>query len=245
MEDEQTAAMAKPAGLGRTLVRRRSSALFYFFPVIWMILGGVQDASRTRSRRRRSCFSPRRSSISGRRSIGSRPTASGVRHRARTAISPTASSFRWSASRWRWRWAPSPLTALRGCASSGATISCSTFWCFGWSRRSRRSCRLYFLFRVTGLGGSYIAIIVVYTAFNLPFAIWMLKSFIDELHRPIEEAARLDGSSELEDSVADMPAANARRVRGDRNHRFRLHLERLSVQPVADQRRPRAPFRWR
>jgi multiple sugar transport system permease protein len=56
---------------------------------------------------------------------------------------------------------------------------------------------LYFLFRVTGLGGSYTAIIAVYTAFNLPFAIWMLKSFIDELHRPIEEAARLDGSSHL------------------------------------------------
>jgi multiple sugar transport system permease protein len=56
---------------------------------------------------------------------------------------------------------------------------------------------LYFLFRVSGLGGSYVAIILVYTAFNLPFAIWMLKSFLDELHRPIEEAARLDGSSEL------------------------------------------------
>jgi multiple sugar transport system permease protein len=56
---------------------------------------------------------------------------------------------------------------------------------------------LYFLFRVTGLGGSYAAIISVYTAFNLPFAIWMLKSFIDELHQPIEEAARLDGSSHL------------------------------------------------
>jgi multiple sugar transport system permease protein len=56
---------------------------------------------------------------------------------------------------------------------------------------------LYFLFRVTGLGGSYVAIISVYTAFNLPFAIWMLRSFMDELHQPIEEAARLDGSSHL------------------------------------------------
>jgi multiple sugar transport system permease protein len=56
---------------------------------------------------------------------------------------------------------------------------------------------LYFLFRVTGLGGGYVAIIAVYTAFNLPFAIWMLKSFLDDLHRPIEEAARLDGSSDL------------------------------------------------
>jgi multiple sugar transport system permease protein len=56
---------------------------------------------------------------------------------------------------------------------------------------------LYVLFRLTGFGGSYTAIILVYTAFNLPFAIWMLRSFINELHEPIEEAARLDGSSEL------------------------------------------------
>jgi multiple sugar transport system permease protein len=56
---------------------------------------------------------------------------------------------------------------------------------------------LYFLFRVTGLGGTFVAIILVYTAFNLPFAIWMLRSFINELHQPIEEAARLDGSSDL------------------------------------------------
>ena len=56
---------------------------------------------------------------------------------------------------------------------------------------------LYFLFRITGLGGTFAAIILVYTAFNLPFAIWMLRSFLLELHEPIEEAARLDGSSEL------------------------------------------------
>jgi multiple sugar transport system permease protein len=56
---------------------------------------------------------------------------------------------------------------------------------------------LYFLFRVAGIGGSYVGIILVYVAYNLPFAIWMLRSFLDELHRPIEDAARLDGTSEL------------------------------------------------
>jgi multiple sugar transport system permease protein len=56
---------------------------------------------------------------------------------------------------------------------------------------------LYFLFRIAGLGGSYAGIILVYTAFNLPFVIWMLRSFLDELQLPIEESARLDGSSEL------------------------------------------------
>jgi multiple sugar transport system permease protein len=56
---------------------------------------------------------------------------------------------------------------------------------------------LYFLFRITDIAGSYLAIILVYVAFNLPFAIWMLRSFFDELGREIEEAAWLDGSSEL------------------------------------------------
>lgn len=56
---------------------------------------------------------------------------------------------------------------------------------------------LYFLFRVTDIAGTYLAIILVYIAFNLPFAIWMLRSFLDELGRDIEEAAWLDGSSEL------------------------------------------------
>ncbi len=54
---------------------------------------------------------------------------------------------------------------------------------------------LYVVFSRIGLGGSYIEIILVYTAFNLPFAIWMLRSFLLELPRAAEEAARLDGSS--------------------------------------------------
>jgi multiple sugar transport system permease protein len=52
------------------------------------------------------------------------------------------------------------------------------------------------MFRVAGLAGSYIGIIALYTAFNLPFTIWMMKSFFDELSPDVEDAARLDGSSE-------------------------------------------------
>ncbi len=54
---------------------------------------------------------------------------------------------------------------------------------------------LYVLFSKIGLGGSYAGLIAVYTGFNLPFAIWMLRSFIVELPREAEEAAWLDGSS--------------------------------------------------
>jgi multiple sugar transport system permease protein len=55
---------------------------------------------------------------------------------------------------------------------------------------------IFIMFRLTGLAGSYLGIIMLYTAFNLPFTIWMMKSFFDELPREVEDAARTEGSSE-------------------------------------------------
>jgi multiple sugar transport system permease protein len=53
------------------------------------------------------------------------------------------------------------------------------------------------MFRAVGLSGSYTGIILLYTAFNLAFTIWMMKSFFDELSTDVEDAARIDGSSEI------------------------------------------------
>ncbi len=55
---------------------------------------------------------------------------------------------------------------------------------------------VFIMFRLAGLSGTYTGIILLYTAFNLPFTIWMMKSFFDELSPDVEDAARLDGSSE-------------------------------------------------
>jgi multiple sugar transport system permease protein len=55
---------------------------------------------------------------------------------------------------------------------------------------------IFVIFRVLGLSGTYIGIIALYTAFNLPFSVWMVKSFFDDLDRDIEDASRMDGSSE-------------------------------------------------
>jgi multiple sugar transport system permease protein len=52
------------------------------------------------------------------------------------------------------------------------------------------------MFRTVGLSGSYIGIIMLYTAFNMAFTIWMMKSFFDELSPDVEDAARIDGSTE-------------------------------------------------
>lgn len=55
---------------------------------------------------------------------------------------------------------------------------------------------IFLLFRITGLSGSYIGIILLYTSFNLPFSIWMMKSFFDDLDSEVEDSARMDGSSD-------------------------------------------------
>ncbi len=55
---------------------------------------------------------------------------------------------------------------------------------------------IFLMFRLAGLSGSYMGVILLYAAFNLPFSIWMMKSFFDELSPDVEDAARLDGSSE-------------------------------------------------
>jgi multiple sugar transport system permease protein len=55
---------------------------------------------------------------------------------------------------------------------------------------------IFLMFRIAGLSGSYYGVILLYAAFNLPFSIWMMKSFFDELSNDVEDAARLDGSNE-------------------------------------------------
>lgn len=55
---------------------------------------------------------------------------------------------------------------------------------------------IFLMFRLTGLAGTYWGIILLYTAFNIPFSIWLVKSFFDELNPEIEDAARMDGAGE-------------------------------------------------
>jgi multiple sugar transport system permease protein len=40
-----------------------------------------------------------------------------------------------------------------------------------------------------------LSLILIYTLFNLPFSVWMLKSFLSEIPLEIEEAALVDGAS--------------------------------------------------
>lgn len=52
---------------------------------------------------------------------------------------------------------------------------------------------LMLMMRDLHLLNSLTGLAVVYTGFNLPFVVWMMRSFFDEIPREMEEAAMLDG----------------------------------------------------
>ncbi len=54
---------------------------------------------------------------------------------------------------------------------------------------------LYLIFRDLKLQDTYWALIIANTIFNLPFAIWLLKGFIEDLPAEMEESALIDGPS--------------------------------------------------
>src|SRR3954453_14803509 len=57
---------------------------------------------------------------------------------------------------------------------------------------------IFLMFRDLNLLDTRFGLILVYAAFNLPFTIWMMKGFVDEVPSEYEEAAMLDGYSRLE-----------------------------------------------
>ena len=56
---------------------------------------------------------------------------------------------------------------------------------------------LFLMMRDVRLLNTRAALIIVYTAFNLPFVVWMMRGFFADLPRDLEEAALVDGDSRL------------------------------------------------
>jgi len=57
---------------------------------------------------------------------------------------------------------------------------------------------LVVMYRTIGLFDTRLGLVIAYTVFNLAFAVWMMKSFIDEIPREYEEAAMIDGYSRFQ-----------------------------------------------
>jgi multiple sugar transport system permease protein len=56
---------------------------------------------------------------------------------------------------------------------------------------------LFLMLQEVGLINKKLGLILVYTAFNLPFVAWMMRSFFQEIPVDLEEAAMVDGASRL------------------------------------------------
>jgi multiple sugar transport system permease protein len=194
MQDQESAPIRNQAGFGRALVAALVG-LVYFFPVIWMILAAFKTRADALATPPKLFFTPTLehfwASFHRVSTDGSQVFDTGLDRNFANSLFISLVSVALALA----------LGALAAYGFARLRIVGRDYFMFyilvlRMVPPITAIVPLYVLFRVTGLGGGYVAIILVYTAFNLPFVIWMLRSFLDELHQPIEEAARLDGSSE-------------------------------------------------
>ena len=54
---------------------------------------------------------------------------------------------------------------------------------------------VYLMMRALRLVGTYYALISIYTLGSIPYAVWLMKGFFDEIPRSVDEAALIDGCS--------------------------------------------------
>ncbi len=56
---------------------------------------------------------------------------------------------------------------------------------------------LYLVYASLGLIDTHLGMILAFSTFNVPFAIWMLRGFFEDFPEEVQEAAQLDGLSEF------------------------------------------------
>ncbi|MHA1554804.1 MAG: carbohydrate ABC transporter permease [Alphaproteobacteria bacterium] len=57
---------------------------------------------------------------------------------------------------------------------------------------------MFLMYRTFGMTDTHIGLIILYTAFNLSFAVWIMKGFMDEIPKEYEEAALVDGYTRMQ-----------------------------------------------
>ena len=57
---------------------------------------------------------------------------------------------------------------------------------------------MFLMYRAVGLTDTHVGLIILYTAFNLSFSVWLMKGFMDEIPKEYEEAALVDGYTRMQ-----------------------------------------------
>ena len=60
---------------------------------------------------------------------------------------------------------------------------------------------IYLMYSKLGLRDTHFGLILLYTTFNVSFAVWLMKGFIDEIPKEYEDAALVDGYSRFQTFV--------------------------------------------
>jgi ABC-type glycerol-3-phosphate transport system permease component len=94
------------------------------------------------------------------------------------------------------------IVALSGYSLSRLNFSAKTWLVYGvlvlqTMPLSATMVPIYGLARDLHLRNSYVGLILIHVAIELPFLIWLMKGFFDAVPRYLEEAAWMDGSSKL------------------------------------------------
>jgi sorbitol/mannitol transport system permease protein len=156
--------------------------LLFFFPVVWMALTGFKQESQAASNPPHFVFSPTLSQYSSAVSkAGSYLTHSVIITVTSTvavlALALLASYALSVAPVRKWRDVLFFFISTKMLPVAGAIIP------------------IYVIARNLHLLDTLIVLIVLYTALNLPIAVWMLRSFLLDIPPEILEAARVDGAS--------------------------------------------------
>jgi multiple sugar transport system permease protein len=57
---------------------------------------------------------------------------------------------------------------------------------------------MFLMYRTFDLTDTHMGLIILYTAFNLSFSVWLMKGFMDEIPKEYEEAALVDGYTRMQ-----------------------------------------------
>ena len=57
---------------------------------------------------------------------------------------------------------------------------------------------MYVLYQQLGLYDTVVGLAIIYQVFAIPFAVWLIQSFLGEVPRELGDSARVDGASELQ-----------------------------------------------
>jgi multiple sugar transport system permease protein len=60
---------------------------------------------------------------------------------------------------------------------------------------------IYLMYSALGLRDTHFGLILLYTTFNVSFAVWLMKGFIDEIPKEYEDAALVDGYTRFQTFV--------------------------------------------